>query len=293
MKKGVLIVFMLFMSVFSLTVLSAEACDLQISMINQDPYPAIPGDYVKIVFQVDGIANPECGDVELELLEKYPITFDPEEEPRIKFTSGIYRKDYSSFLTAPYKVRVDGNALDGDNLIEVQYQQGSSQGYITQQFSLNIDDTRSDFEIYVKNYDYNTNIITFEVLNIGESDVEALTMEIPQQENIEVKGANRNVIGDLDSNEYTTADFEAVPKNGEIRVDLIYTDTINVRRTLEKSISFESSYFQNRKVDEKSTPIQIYIIIGVVVIGLVYYFYKKNKKKKEKERQRHQQNHKK
>ena len=64
------------------------------------------------------------------------------------------------------------------------------------------------------------NEITIEVLNIEASDIEALTIEIPKQDNIEVKGPNKIVVGDLDSNEYTTAEFEAsVLLNKEINLD--------------------------------------------------------------------------
>lgn len=278
MKKR--FVFALLFVLFGFSGIYAEACDLGVSMINQDPYPAIPGDYVKIVFQVDGIANPECGDVEFELLEKYPISFDPGENPIITFTSGFYKKDYSSFLTAPYKVRIDEDALNGDNPIEVQFRQGRNQGYLTKQFNLNIKDTRADFEIHVKSYDYKTNTITFEILNIGENDIEALTLQIPKQNNIEIKGPYTNIVGDLDSNEYTTAEFEAVPSNGEIEIIVTYTDETNLRRTLEKSVEFDSSYFYNRKADQSATSKWTYAFWLTIILGVGYYIYKRKKHNK-------------
>ena len=279
MKKSVLIYLLIMF--FSFTFVSSEACKLDISLINQDPYPAIPGDYVKVVFQVNGVSNPECGKVEFELLDKYPISFDPTDEPKIIFQSGIYKKDYSSFLTAPYKVRVDANALNGDNPIEVQYKKGSNLVYETQQFMLNVQDPRVDFEVHVKDYDYTTNTITFEILNIGKNDVEAITIEVPKQNNIIVKGSNRNIIGDLDSNEYTTAEFEATPINGIIKINIIYTDNINVRRIVESEVLFDSSYFQGRKADEKTNSYNIYYLIGAVILILIFFAYRNRKKKRD------------
>ena len=279
MKKSVLIYLLIMF--FSFTFVSSEACKLDISLINQDPYPAIPGDYVKVVFQVNGVSNPECGKVEFELLDKYPISFDPTDEPKIIFQSGIYKKDYSSFLTAPYKVRVDENALNGDNPIEVQYKKGSNLVYETQQFMLNVQDPRVDFEVHVKDYDYTTNTITFEILNIGKNDVEAITIEVPKQNNIIVKGSNRNIIGDLDSNEYTTAEFEATPINGIIKINIIYTDNINVRRIVESEVLFDSSYFQGRKADEKTNSYNIYYLIGAVILILIFFAYRNRKKKRD------------
>lgn len=280
MKKSVLVLAFA-MLLFPMIHISAESCKLDVSMINQDPYPAIPGDYVKVVFQVDGTANPECGEIRFELLDKYPISFDEGENPEIIFQSGIYKKDYSSFLTAPYKVRIDKDALNGDNPIEVQYKDSSNNAYITKQFMLNIEDSRASFEIHVKDYDYITNTITFEILNIGEKDVEALTVEIPRQDAIIIKGSNRNIVGDIDSSEFTTADFEAIPNDGNIKLNILYTDSIDVRRSLEVVVPFESSYFQDRVSDQKTTPTSSYVIAGIIVFLVVYFIYRRMKKKKE------------
>ena len=244
MKNNILISFFVLSVIFSSAILSsAENCNLKVSMISQDPYPATPGEYVKVVFQVEGISNSKCGQIEVELLEKYPISFDEINDSIITFQSGIYEKDFSSFLTAPFKIRVDENALDGDTPIEIRTKIGFTYAYITKQFLLNIQDIKVDFEVHVKDYDYDTDIVTFEILNIGKNDVEALTIEIPKQDNIEIKGPNRNIVGDIDSNEFSTADFEATIKDGKIKMIIIYTDSINVRRTIEKSVEFDSSYF--------------------------------------------------
>lgn len=280
MKKSVVIGLFLMLSIFSFAGVLAEGCDLDISLINQDPYPAIPGDYVKLVFQIDGVNNIECKTVDFELLEQYPLIFDPDEQPRYTINAGLYDKDYSSYLLAPYKVRIDGDALDGDNPIEVQYRFGGNVGFETQQFDLNVEDTRADFEIYVKDYSALTGIITLEILNVAESDIEALTLEIINQENIQIKGSKTNIVGDLDSNDYTTADFEAVPSAGEFKVKISYTDSIGERRVLEKNILYESEYFEDRVGDQKKTSIWTYIFWIAVVLVVVYYFWRRHKKKK-------------
>lgn len=266
----------------SLAGVSAEVCKIIPSLINQDPYPAIPGDYVKIVFQVDGVANPECGIVEFELIEQYPLIFDPNTEAKITINSGTYQKDFSSFLIAPYKVRVDENALDGDNPIEVQFKYGNQLTYETKQFDLNVEDIRADFEIHIKKYSPTTKVLTLEVLNIGKSDIQALTLEIPKQDNIEIKNSNINIVGDLDSNEYTTADFEATPKKGEILVKITYTDSINTRRTVEKSVYFDPAYFQGRIEDQKKSGAGTYIIIAVIILIIIWIVYRRIKKKRAK-----------
>jgi len=291
MKKIVI----LFLSIFLLNLVSATQCQLSLSMINQDPYPAVQGDYVKLVFQLEGIENPQCGTIIVELLEKYPISFDPEESPRVIVQSGTFTKDYSSYLTVPYKVRVDNDALDGDNPLEVSYSYDEGAGSSstqTKQFNLNIKDVRADFEIHVKNYNLATNTIEFEILNIGENDIEALTVEIPEQENVDIRGSNKNIVGDLDSNDYTTADFEAVAQDGEITLNLFYTDLIGVRRQTQETVSFTKSPFEKQASNQSGSSAGTYIFILIIVGAIAYYIYRRIKKKKQQAHLHHLQHNK-
>jgi len=284
-KEGLIII----LSLILMPLVMANSCSLDVSMINQDPYPAIPGDYVKVVFQIDGIENPECGIVTFELKENYPFSLDPGVTNRITINAGTYSRSYSSFYLATYNLRVNGDALEGNNPIEVVYSSKNG-AELLEEFDIYIEDTRADFEIHIKNYDYSTKTLTFEILNTEDVDVEALTIEIPKQEGIQVKGANKKVIGDLDSNEYTTADFEAVLSEGEteITLNIIYTDSINVRREMTKQVTFDSSYFKGRNGSQKSMP-WFWIIVVLLVVG--WFVWRRIKKNKEKKRRLMQKPH--
>jgi hypothetical protein len=287
MKNNIFASLILLIAVFSTFGIAAAAvCDPQISIINQDPYPAIPGDYVKVVFQIDGLENPNCGTIIFGIKEDYPISLESNVVNPITINSGTYQKNYGSFYLAPYKLRLDENALDGDNPIEVYYSM-SGNANVIKDFNITVEDTRADFEINVKDYDYTTRTLIFEILNIGKTDVKALTLEIPKQSDIEIKGANRIVVGDLDSNEYTTADFEAILPKGEININLnvIYTDSIDVRREMQKVVDFDSSYFVDRDVKKKQ-PYWLYILIVAVIAFFVWRRIKKKKREKERMKKR-------
>jgi hypothetical protein len=284
MKKSVIASFVILMAIFAtLGIISAaNPCAPGISIINQDPYPAIPGDYVKVVFQVTGLENPNCGTITFGVKENYPVHLDPNTPNPITINSGTYRKDFSSFYLAPYKIRLDESALDGENPIEIYYSTGTGP-QVTQDLNITVQDTRANFELYVKDYDFTTRILTFEILNTAKVNVKALTLEIPKQGGVEIKGANRVVVGDIDSNEYTTADFEAILPQGQTNINLsvIYTDSINARRTIQKSVNFDSSYFVN--VNTKSKIPWFWIILIILVVA---FFVWRRIKKKNREAER-------
>lgn len=288
MKRVLLGVFFALM----LSGLASAECTLNAKLINQDPYPATPGDYVDVVFQLDGVSNPECGEVTFTLIQNFPFSLDPGVDASETINAGTYSKDFSSFLLVPYKIRVDKDALDGDNKIEVRYsskvQAGQSISKVTS-FVINVQDQRTDFEVSIKDYNPATNTITFEILNVGENDVEALTVDIPKQDNIDVKGSSRNIVGSLDSNEDTSFSFEATPSDGDITMQISYTDSVNQRRSVEKSVYFDSSYFDDRVRDKKSNSWIWYVVVIVVLLAL-YIWYRIRKKRKHKHHLHHHEN---
>lgn len=260
-------------------IVNAGACNLEATLLNQDPYPAVQGEYVDLVFQLSGVDGNNCGDITFELLEQYPVIFDPGQIKLQTFSKIKYERDYSSEIQIPYKVRVDSDAIDGQNKIEVKIQ-NKGDALILKNFSLEVGDSRVDFEVNIKNYDYTSRLLSLEILNIGKSDIKALAIEIPKQETMGIKGSNRVIVGDLDSNEYTSADFEATPSNGEFNIMLIYSDQINVRRTIEKKVSFDSSYFSGRIGDENKSSLKSYWWVILVVLVIFWYWRRRNKSKK-------------
>jgi len=288
MKKRVnLIPVFAFLSIFltlaGISGISADItpCSPIVQLINQDPYPASPGEYVKLVFQIEEVTDSICETVNFELKNEYPISFDPGTNNIYSFESGFFQRNYGEFATIPFKVRVHEDAVNGDNQIETLISYGGNNKIINN-FSISIEDLRSDFEVYVKNYNIQTNIITLEILNTGKSDTKAVTITLPPQDNILVKGPNKNIAGDLDSNEYTAADFEVSGAGGIVQLKVDYTDEIDVRRSLNKTIEFDPNYFTGRKADESKVSSLTYIIISVVVLIILFLIYKKYKRNKHK-----------
>ena len=252
-------------------------CNLKASLVNQDPYPAVPGEQVKLVFQIDGVDNPNCGKVEFTLLEIFPITIEPGTDHTTSINAGGFVRTYENFFLAPYKAIVDKDVIDGEYQIEALIKTDLSEKVA--EFTITVEDTNADFEVSIKDYDNSRNELTFEILNIAESDIESLTIQIEKQENIVVKGSNRNIVGSLDSNEDTTFSFEATPTDGEIILEIYYTDITGVRRQLKKTVNYDSNYFADRARDQNGNGTGVYWIVGIVVILLIVWFLRSRMKK--------------
>lgn len=255
-------------------------CDTNVVLLNQDPYPAVQGDYVKLVFQVQGVESNECKDIDFVLLPDYPFSLDPGVDASTKIKGGTFTVDYNSFFMVPYKVRVDENAVDGNNTIRYKYSSGNSDSsYLIGNKSIEVKDLKTNFEVFLKDYNSETKILTLEIMNSGKNDVEGLTLEIPSQENIKVKGPNYKIIGSLDSNDFSTATYEVDSLKGEIKLGIYYTDSIYERRKIDKSIYFDPEPFLNR-TSKKSNYSWIYLVVILIIIGIGIYFYRKKQKEK-------------
>lgn len=287
MKKSILLIITcLFISLLSFSNVSgifSRECDLTINLVNQDPNPVSPGEEVKVLFQLIGTEIRDCGDLAFKIFEDFPFTVHPKYSSRQVIKAGTFTHDYQSFFTLPYTLRIDKDSSEGEIELKIGISQFPNRdSYIIKKFNITIKEVQTDFEVYVRDYISSENRFTLEILNIGKNDIEALTIEIPKQEKITVKGSNKNIIGFLDSTDFTTTSFEAIPQEGEIELIIHYTDIIGERRSINKTVLFEPEYFSNRIRDKKTTPVWVSVVIFFVLVFILHTLYKKHKKKKKK-----------
>lgn len=288
MKKEFVLYLFAFLFAISLSSAYIGECSLDVSLLNQDPVHAVPGEYVKIVFQLEGVDNPQCGTVSFNLVQEYPFSLDPSASGEKIITTGTFTDSYNSQATIPYSIRVDKDALDKEYELKVRYSTNKDGGNVIYEktFNIPVEDVKVDFDVFVDDYQAATSTITFNILNIGKNDVEALTVEIPKQESIIVKGSNKAIVGTLDSNQDTTFSYEAFPQDGEMKVVINYNDANGERRSVEKVVLYDSSYFTDRARDAKSTSPFTYLVILVIIILVIWFIKRKFFPKKDKEKGR-------
>jgi len=275
MKKELMIVLLIGIFIGIGLVSAANSCDLKAQIVNQDPYPAVPGDYVKVVFQLEGINNPQCGNVKFELNQDYPFSLNAGEQNPIFINSGSYILDYQNYATIPYKIRVDDRALDGDNLISAYISNGVGDVKLYQAFNLSVKDTKADFELGVSDYSYASKKLSLSILNTGKNDAEAFAIEIPAQDGVEVIGSNRVVIGTVASTQEEIASFEInISKSQNIKVNILYNDKNNVRRSLEKTFYFDSGLFKGTIPTSGGWSLMNTFISLVAILVIVFFAYR-------------------
>ncbi len=95
--------------------------DVDVTMVNHDPDPAEAGRYVTVRFKVENTGAETAKDIVLEILPKYPFSLDPGESAIKSIGSVRSRQIGDTGVIEDYRLRIDENAIEGDNEIELRY----------------------------------------------------------------------------------------------------------------------------------------------------------------------------
>jgi hypothetical protein len=122
------------------------------NLVNQDPDPAEPGKYVEIRFKVQNVGGADTEQAIFELVTAYPFSLDPGESAVRKLGQVDARLVGENSYILYYKLRVDKNAIEGNNEIELKYSLNNGKDWTslpfvirvrTQDAILSIDDVKT------------------------------------------------------------------------------------------------------------------------------------------------------
>lgn len=283
--KNKTIILLATLILFSSFVLGASStCNLNVSLINQDPYPAVPGEYVDVVFQVSNVDNPDCEGANFNLIPTYPFSLDNNDGLR-KIEGSTWITGSNTEWMIPFKMRVDKDAIDGQNQIEVQYWPNTwnAGSYSTEKFDIALENPRTNFEAVVQ--EVSGTDVSIALANTGKYAANSVIVRIPSQEGFTPIGTDGQMVGNLESGDYTIVGFSLKEKDSSqpLKLDIHYTDMIGQRRTvsLELPLSLTSTIpsFSELNAPKKSSWLswQLVLIVLVLVILLVVIkkYYKK------------------
>ena len=270
----------------------SNSCNLEVTLLSQDPYPAMPGSYVDLVFQVTGVQNPQCEGVNFELVPTFPFSLDEGEYER-SLEGDTWNENNNNYWLINYKLRVDEDALDGISEIGIKYAPKylSDSSEYTQTFDVEVEDARTTFDAVIQ--ETSGSEVSIAIANSGKNTANSMIVKIPEQEYFSASGTDGQMVGNLESGDYTIVSFSLnqISKDDDtLRFEIYYTDSIGERRIVNMELPVEltsTSMFDSTTSTQTSSGMQWYILaIVVVVLGagfLIFKEYKKEKKKPSKE----------
>ena len=112
-----------------------DGTNLQVTFMSQTPDPAEPGKYVELRWKAENYGSDPAEDVVFELVPEFPFSLEPGQNATKRIGLITATGDYAS--TIYYKVKVDENAVEGDNEIKLRYKIGN-QGWVSKDYDIRI-----------------------------------------------------------------------------------------------------------------------------------------------------------
>ncbi|TKJ17601.1 hypothetical protein CEE44_03645 [Candidatus Woesearchaeota archaeon B3_Woes] len=107
-------------------------------LVNQNPDPAEPGGYVELRFKVENIGADYANDVMFELVPTYPFTLDRGMSAIRKAGEMHMSQVGEEAFMLYYKLRVDKDAVEGDNPIKLKYTNDGGFTWVQVEFDVRI-----------------------------------------------------------------------------------------------------------------------------------------------------------
>ena len=204
-------------SFYSIEIVRADSstlCNPDISLINQDPAPAVPNGYVKVIFEVSNLGNCPNG-FSVKLDPQYPFSLDSGTNPVQELKQNPFTtNDYKSVWNVPYTIRVAQDALEGDYYLNLLYSTGANKNFnylsASQSFNISIRDVQTNFYAVVQ--DYANSQVSVGIVNTGKNTANSMVVSIPQQNGFTVTGTSQQIVGNLAAGDYTIVSFKITPR---------------------------------------------------------------------------------
>ena len=215
---------------------SSSYANIQVKSLRYEPYPVNPGEYFTLWIKAENIGMDLTEDAIFELVPKYPFSLDSNEDT-IREYGGLTTEEP---IVMEYKVRVDKDAVEGTNELELRYKTDKDDSYwIYKEFEIEVDNAQTDFDLVIQ--EISDGEVSIAIANTGENVAYSVIVRIPEQDDFQAIGTNGQMVGNLDDGDYTLVGFEIQSKSkeaDELKVQIDYTDEISERRSVIKTIKY-------------------------------------------------------
>ena len=254
MKKTILVMVMVLMMPMVMAATSTNLMtsfpNLKITLVNQEPDPVEPGEYVDIRWKIENIGSENAEDVQLQLIPQYPFSLDPGVSA-IRDAGSVHGRQTGDVgAIVKYHVRIDPNAVEGNNEIKLMYKYKGTGWVELEAFNISIQSRQALLGIEAITFEPEkilpgqANKITITVNNLAESMLKDISMKLDFTglKFSPVGSANEKTIGKLPKSESADvsfniiADADAESKVHKVPLLITYTDEVGTKFTKNTTI---------------------------------------------------------
>jgi hypothetical protein len=293
------------------------AVSLKTVFVSQDPYPAEPNAYVNLLFKLENWGTTKAENVVFELVPEYPFSLDPGANATIEIGTVNGLQTDTNALLLRYKVKVDKDAVKGENEIGIKYGFGDGSTFYVKTFNVSVSNPQTDFDVVMQGT--TSGSTTLAIANVGSNTAYSVIVTIPSQPSFTTQGVSSSIVGNLNAGDYTLASFQIVSTSafnqstagraafnrsalqggnslnrsvsipGNLLVQISYTDTLGIRRTVQKDVNvgslatgtLSSQFSTTGRSSTQLSDGLTYIAIGVVgIVAVVLFFKLRGRRKK-------------
>lgn len=284
------------MNTTNYTISSSSTSGIQVSEIRYTPYPANPGEYFDIWIQAN--LGSGINYARFQMGQDFPFSIDNGQNDSV-----VYKDLQSQNVVMHFKVRVSKDAVSGENTLPLEiFTSPDSTSYVEKDLNVYVTNAQTSFATVVQ--DESSGTVSLALANVGENTANSVIVKIPEQNGYRVDGTNGQMVGNLNSGDYSIVNFNVLPvgrNTSPLEVEIDYTDNIGVRREVFENVTLSSTYSSNataafsgsgtpaasgasgnyarlanfRRNGSSGFPWLWIVVIVVVVGGGVFFAYKK------------------
>jgi hypothetical protein len=264
---------------------------VQLKTLKYEPYPVNPGEYFDFWVSVQYNGNAGASGATFELVPEYPFSLDENESATQTFGGA------SPSVVLKYKIRVNEDAVEGTNILKLNYKVGSN--WYTKEFEIKVANAQTDFDAIIQ--DSTSSEVSIAIANTGKNTANSVIVKIPEQDYFESTGTDGQMVGNLESGDYSIVSFEISQKMAKAPIkegteensqgfptmgssqtqnltfDIYYTDTIGERRVVTMQLPLSLSSTNSTAMgmmgpggrNNQGSSWIVWAIVGGVILALV------------------------
>lgn len=269
-----------------------DAGNIRLLQAKYDPYPAEPGQIMTLWVAVQNFGNKKVDNAYLKVVPEYPFSI-----PKGNGIVDVGRIASFGERLAEYDLVVDEDAIEGIYSFDVQHCSDEDCNYVLRKIEVDISvRTGGSPRIRVGLEDTETfwsgksGEVTLNIVNRGKLDIKFLTLTLLPSEDYEILSPEQVYIGELESDDFETADFKIFVEEGLAKSDTVYVDLpVKVEYTDSNNRDYDSQQQVRMKVysqkdlkrfglTQSKSSSSSYIIVLLLIAGAGYWWWKKKKK---------------